>query len=217
MIRQIAFGLLLGTLIVAACGGNPDSPSSVSPPQTATPPPSSPPSPGPAPTPLPSPAGSTIPGVYSLTLDIGSGCAVVPEADRVRSYTATIAYAADGRYVVTLSGAKFLTGLICTGGSRHFAGIGCDQFFASEDIDIANFFLENNNDEAHGGHIVEQVSSGGWMEVIAGASGALNRTPIVATGMGSVWYCRTSMSYPFPCTNFVSCRSSDMRLTFARK
>ena len=111
--------------------------------------------------------------MYTLTLHIGSGCAVVPEAERTRKYTATIDYAGGGRYVVTLSDGTFLTGPICTAGSRHFSGIGCGQFFASEDIDTVQFFLENNNDEAHGGHIVEQLASGTWLEIIGYAGGKL--------------------------------------------
>ena len=43
--------------------------------------------------------------------------------------------------------------------------MGCHQFFAFQDIDIAWVALENNNDEAHGGHIVERLGSGRMDEV----------------------------------------------------
>ena len=95
----------------------------------------------------------------------------MPAADRTRSHTATIAYAEAGRYLVTLGGAVFLNGPICTGGSGRFRDVGCNQFVASEDIDTASFFLENNNDEAHGGHIVERLPSGQWLEIIGTAGG----------------------------------------------
>ena len=204
MTRQTAFyGIVLGMVALVACGGQPQAPTPLGPPP-ATPPPANP---------------STHPlvGSYSLTLNIGSGCAVIPEAERTRQYTAAIDYSGGGRYVVTLSDATFLTGPICTAGSRHFSGIGCHQFFASEDIDTVSFFLENNNDEAHGGHVVEQLSSGTWLEIIGGASGKLDRSPIEASGTGNVWSCRSPSSYPFPCPSVVSCNSTDMRLTLTRK
>jgi hypothetical protein len=97
-----------------------------------------------------------------------------------------------------------------------------DQFidrpnFASEDIDTVQFFLENNNDEAHGGHIVEQLASGTWLEIIGYAGGKLDDlSSMEASGTSSVSYCRTPSSYPFPC-NLVSCGSTDLRLTLTRK
>ena len=185
----------------AACDGHPQAPTTLSPPPATT---------------APNPGSNSIVGSYTLTLNIGSGCAVVPETERSRKYTATIEVALGGRYVVTLSNATFLTGPICTAGSRYFSGIGCQQFFASEDIDTLQFFLENNNDEAHGGHIVEQLSSGAWLEIIGGAAGKLDLSSIEASGTSTVWYCRTPSSYPFPCSSFVSCGSTDMRLTFKR-
>jgi hypothetical protein len=155
-----------------------------------------------------------------MTLDIGSGCDVIPTAERTRTYTATIEHNGE-RNVVTLSDASFLSGPICTAGSRHFSGMGCQQFFATEDAYAAvQFFLENNNDEAHGGHIVEQLSSGTWVEITGHAAGTLDPldlSSIEASGAGSVWYCPTPSDYPFPCANFTSCRSDDMRLTFRRR
>lgn len=204
MTRQIAFyGIVLGIVALVACDGHPQAPTPFVPPQ-ATPPPTN-------------PSRNPLVGLYTLTLNIGSGCAVLPEAERTRKYTATIDYGGEGRYVVTLSDATFLTGPICTAGSEHFSGIGCQQFFASEDIDTVQFFLENNNDEAHGGHIVEQLSSGTWLEIIGRAGGKLDLSSTEASGTSSVWYCRTPSSYPFPCSSVVSCGSTDMRLTLTRK
>ena len=91
----------------------------------------------------------------------------------------------------------FLTGPICTAGSRHFSGIGCGQFFASEDIDTVQFWLENNNDEAHGGHIVEQLASGTWLEIIGYAGGKLDDlSSMEASGTSSVSSCRYSVVLP---------------------
>jgi hypothetical protein len=156
-----------------------------------------------------------------MTLSLGSTCAAVPQTERIRKYSASIAYLEGGRHVVTLSDATFLRGPICTSGSGRFAGIGCHQFFASEDIDNASFFLENNNDEAHGGHIVEQLASGAWLEIIGGAGGLFNVpnstiSSIDAFGTSDVWYCPIPSAYPFPCSTFASCPSTDLRLTFTR-
>ena len=204
---QIAIcGIVLGTVTFAACDSHPQAPTSLGPSQAT------PPTPGP-----PNPGNNPLIGLYTLTLDIGSGCAVVPEAERTRKYTATIDHADRGRYVVTLHDGTFLTGPICTAGSRHFSGIGCHQFFASEDIDIVQFYLENNNDEAHGGHIVEQLASGTWLEITGFAEGKLDLSSMEASGPSSVRSCWTPSSDPFSCASVVSCRSTDMRLTFTRK
>jgi hypothetical protein len=171
-----------------------------------------------APAPPPAPASSDpLVGSYALTLSLGSTCGAVPEGERTQRFTANVQRREDARYVVTLGDGRFLQGAICTGGSAGYAGIGCNQFFASRDIDIASFFLENNNDEAHGGHIVEQLSSGAWLEIIGGASGPLNSATnaIDASGTASVWYCPTSSAYPFPCSRFASC-TTDLGLTFRR-
>jgi hypothetical protein len=157
------------------------------------------------------------PDRYTLTLDIGSGCPVVPQEERIRKYSARLDDTSSGLKVVTLSDAAFLGGPICTAGEGRFSGIGCHQFFASEDNDTMQFFLENNNDEAHGGHIVEQLSFGGWLEIIGSASGKLDASTTEASGPGSIWYCSTPSSYPFPCSKYVGCRTNDMRLTLMRR
>src|SRR5688572_29344755 len=96
-------------------------------------------------------------GRYGLTLDLGSECAAIPDEARVRRYTATIAAKPEGGYVVTLSGSTFLSGLICT---FTVTGLDCNQFPASRNGDLVEFDLVNNNDDGHGGHIVEQLPSG---------------------------------------------------------
>ena len=153
VVRSV-MALVFGPMMGMACDGSSNTPMPTGP----TPPPV-----GFSPSPAPGgPASNTYPlsGVSDLTLTLGNDCSAVPELERTRAYTASISYTSDGRYVVTLGSGRFLTGPICTGGGGVFAGMGCDQFFASEDIDMANFFLENNNDEAHGGHIVEQLANG---------------------------------------------------------
>ena len=212
--RSVALVLgILGIMAFTACSGSPQAPTPLSAPQaspsaTATPPVS---------TPSLGQTNASPSDPYTVTLDIGSGCPVVPQEERIRKYTARMDDTSSGLKVVTLSGATFLTGSICTGGGGRFSGIGCDQFFASEDIDTVQFTLENNNDEAHGGHIVERLSSGGWMEIIGSASGKLNPSSTEASGPGSVWYCSTPSSYPFPCAKYVGCRTNDMRLTLTRR
>ena len=78
---QIAiYGIVLGTVAFAACDSHPQAPTPLGPSQ-ATPPPSArqPRDRG------TNPGNNPLIGLYTLTLDIGSGCAVVPEAERTRS------------------------------------------------------------------------------------------------------------------------------------
>ena len=214
MARRVArsvMALVFGPMILMACDGSSNTPMLTGP----TPPPV-----GFAPSPAPGgPASNTYPlsGVYDLTLTLGSDCSAVPEPERTRAYTASISYTSGGRYVVTLGSGRFLTGPICTGGGGMFAGVGCDQFFASEDIDMANFFLENNNAEAHGGHIVEQLANGEWIEVIGNATGPYNLRSGRASGTGFAWSCPRAASYPFPCPGSQSCQTSDLRLSLVRR
>ena len=122
------------------------------------------PSPAPAP-PAPPPSSNALVGSYAMTLEIGRSCEL-PEEDRVRHYSASIAEREPGSLIVTLGSATFLDGPICTAGPNRAAGVGCNQFFASSNDGTAQFVLENNNDDAHGGHIVERLSSGTWLEII---------------------------------------------------
>ena len=209
MVRQIVFHVIvLGTLALAACNGHSQAPTPLASPQATAPPP--------APPALPPPAGSnSIAGLYALTLTLGSQCGVVPDAERTRHYTARIDHTGGGRYVVTVSDGRFLTGTICTAGGGEFTGIRCDQFFVSQDGDTVEFSLINNNDNARGGHITEQLSSGGWLEIIGSARGRVDGSSIEASGTSSVWYCPTP-SLPFPCANSATCEST-LRLTLSRR
>lgn len=168
----------------------------------------------PSPT-APSPQDALI-GNFTLTLIAGVECAAIPEAARTRRYLASFDATGSGQYVVTLTDATFLTGPICTAGSARFAGVGCHQFFASRQGDTVQFDLANNNDEAHGGHIVEQLSPGTWLEIIGNGTGRLQGSTIAATGMASLWYCPSARAYPFPCFDFVGCPSGTLQLTFTR-
>jgi hypothetical protein len=171
----------------------------------------------PAPAPIPAPASHPFAGTYAATLTIGSSCTAVPEAERTRAYTARFDRASEGSYVVSLTDATFLTGSICDAGSGRFAGIGCHQFFAHEDAGQMQFVLANNNDEAHGGHIVEQTQAGTWLEIIGEAVGARDPASMEAAGSGLVWRCGESRGYPFPCSSYDSCNSTELRLTLTRK
>jgi hypothetical protein len=180
------------------------------------------PTPAPVPPVLPAPNFyNPLDGAYTLTLQIGSSCSAIPDAEKIRVYEASIGQVAnrtDLGHLVTLTGAHFLTGPICTSASGRFAGIGCDQFFASEDIDWVGFFLQINNDQTHGGHIVEQTSSGGWLEISGRAEGALNsHSSIDASGMLDVGVCLTPSDYPYPCPEYRFCPSTDAHLRLDRK
>jgi hypothetical protein len=161
------------------------------------------------------PASSTDPivGQYKLDLSLGTECDVLPEAARHRTYSARIDPAGNAGYVVTLTGGSFLSGPICTAAPSR---LGCDQFLASRTGDLLRFDLINENDDGHGGHIVEQIPEI-WMELIGSATGPVQDGTIVATGSASVWYCSTNAGYPFPCSSYGGCESNDLRLTFTRE
>ena len=211
MHRITTAAFIVTALAVTGCDGPRQTPTT----PTTSQPPATPVSPAPPPPPSPDP-GSDDPlvGRYALTVDLGSGCRNLPEAARVRQYSATINATRDASYVVTLSEARFLTGLICT---FTVTGLGCDQFLASRRNDVVEFNLVNNNDDGHGGHIVEQLPTGTWIEIIGDAAGRLSPHTIEAIGTSSVWYCQSSAGYPFPCATYTGCGSRDMRLTFTRK
>ena len=124
----------------------------------------------------------------------------------------------DLSHVVSRGGARRLSGSICTLTSGTYAGIGCNPFLAIEDIDWVGFYLQNNNDEAHGAHIVEQTSSGGWLEITGHADGSFNSTSLIdASGTADIWFCPTSSAYPYPCSESRFCPSADLHLKFSRK
>ena len=166
--------------------------------------------------PNPPPASSTDPivGRYRLDLSVGGDCNAVPEAARNRTYTADIASSGGANFIVTLSGASFLSGPICTFAPSR---LDCNQFLISRSGDLLRFDLINENDDGHGGHIVEAVPAAGWIELIGSASGDMKSDTIAATGSASVWYCPSGAGYPFPCAAYTGCKSEQLRLTFVRQ
>jgi hypothetical protein len=206
MSRHLGTGALALVFAATAC----DSPK---PPTIPTPDVSAMRSPTPAP-PAPSPASDPIVGRYTAEVAAGADCATVPEEARRRSYEASITAAGSDKYVVTLGGAAFLQGDICT---MAPSGLGCHQFVASRAGDRLRFELLNENDDGHGGHIVEQLPPGTWIELIGSGTGRMQDGRITATGDATIWYCSTASAYPFPCASYTSCRSDDLRLTFARQ
>ena len=207
MSRQIGLGGIALLVAVTGCESN-------HPPPTAPNPPTMMGSPIPTP-PEPSAPTDAIVGRYRLELTVGPECGSVPEAARHRTYTATIDSAGGTNYVVTLSDASFLSGPICTAAPSR---LGCHQFQASRAGDRLRFDLINENDDGHGGHIVEQVPPGTWMELLGSGTGRLQEQDgmITATGSASVWYCPTVSGYPFPCRAHMGCGSGELRLTFTR-
>jgi hypothetical protein len=153
-------------------------------------------------------------GRYRLELAIGPDCGSLPDSARSRTYTADIASSGGTSYVVTLSGSNFLSGPICTLAPSR---LGCDQFLLSRSEDLLRAELINENDDGHGGHIVEEIPPGSWIEVIGSATGRMQDGTITATGTASVWYCPSNPGYPFPCHSFRGCRSDQLRLTFSRQ
>ena len=208
MSRQIGLGGIALLLAVTGCDSNHPPPTAPNPPPTMMGSPIPPP-------PAPSAPTDSIVGRYKLDLTVGPACGSVPEAARNRTYTATVDSAGGTNYVVTLSDASFLSGPICTAAPSR---LDCNQFQASRAGDLLRFDLINENDDGHGGHIVEQVPPGTWIELIGSGTGRMPAQDgiITATGSANVWYCRTVSGYPFPCVLPVGCQSADFRLTFTR-
>src|SRR5262245_36116843 len=72
----------------------------------------------PEPSPPPPPPTSTeglLVGTYAMTLEIGRSCSVLPDADRIRSYSSSIDVRGT-EHQVSLGSATFLSGPICTAG-----------------------------------------------------------------------------------------------------
>jgi hypothetical protein len=130
--RPIRLAAIMVVLATVACHGGspvPTQPTQTTPSQGGSPPPVFP---------TPSQGYDDFSGAYKLTLEIGSSCEALPESERTRTYDASIGASPNPAYpghVVTLSGARFLSGPICTLSSGMYAGIGCNQFLGSEDID----------------------------------------------------------------------------------
>jgi hypothetical protein len=96
-------------------------------------------------------------------------------------------------------------------------GLGCNQFLASEAGSDLTFQLINNNDDAHGGHIVTQTSAGEWLEIIGDATARPEGDSIRAAGTASVWFCGAASAYPFPCAGYVSCDNAGLKMEFTRQ
>ena len=195
--------------LMTGCGGGPQPPTSPQPLAVATPTP--PPAP-PAPPPAPPGSGQALVGEYTLELTLGEDCGL-PELVKRQQFSASIQTAANG-YAVTLGGATFLTGSICTSAPSR---LGCDQFLASDDGETVRFELRNDNDEGHGGHPVVRLSDGTWVELVGQASGPVHGSTIRAQGSVQAWYCPTSLSYPFPCQTFTSCTSDSFTLALTKR
>ena len=204
MSRRIGWGIAILS-VITACGSD-RPPTAPSRPLTALTPTQ--------PNPPPEPSTDPIVGRYRLDLAVGGDCVAVPEAARNRTYTADITSRGGPNFVVTLSDASFLSGPIC---SFAPSGLDCNQFLMSRRDDRLQFDLINENDDGHGGHIVEAVPSAGWIEVIGSASGDMTGGTIAATGSASVWYCPSRAGYPFPCADYTGCKSENLRLTFVRR
>lgn len=203
--RRTITAVAVGVLSVGCDGALPPSPSAPAPVTAPTP----------APTPPPSDAGPADPmvGRYSLELRVAEGCEELPDQTRFRTYDAEIASNPKGGFLVSLTGGRFLAGGICTAAP---SGLDCNQFLATRQGDDVQFELRNENDDGHGGHIVEQTPNGWWIEVIGAAAGRFQSDAIIARGEASVWYCRTALGYPFPCPEYGGC-GGDLELSFKRK
>jgi hypothetical protein len=132
----------------------------------------------------------------SVTVDSPCpACATLPDDARHRMYAATITTRADGNFVVSLGGGRFLSGPICTLGP---SGLDCNQFLASRAAGTVQFSLLNENDLAHGGHIVEQIPQTGWMELSGNLTSPVSNDMMSASGDRSLWFCSDVTGYPFP-------------------
>jgi hypothetical protein len=82
-------------------------------------------------------------------------------------------------------------------------------------------------DEARGGHIVERLASGGWLEITGTGGGeVLDYNDFTLTLQGQVWYCPSAVDFPFaaPCAGGTgsagtarSCEGQQMQLRFTRR
>ena len=217
MHRRFIVGGIALLVVVAACERTPPTTPSVALPAQM--------SPLPAP-PVPDASMDPIVGRYRLDLEVGPGCESVPAAAKRRSYAAAIEKrtsspgvdsAVGTAYVVTLGEADFLSGLICTFAPSR---LDCNQFLATREAgDALRFDLVNENDDGHGGHIVERLPSGTWIELTGSATGRMQDRDgmITAAGEARIWYCSAASEYPFPCASYVGCRSDDLRLSFTRR
>ena len=136
-------GVFVGLVTVVACSGAPQAPSAIDRPGVATEP--------------ADPVTTSLVGTYSATLALPA-CTGLPEAERVRHYSAGIERdETTGVHVVTLSGATFLDTLPS---QFHPVPMTANQFLASQDAGVASFTLWGDWESSFGGHIIERTSSG---------------------------------------------------------
>ena len=121
------------------------------------------------------------------------------------------------RYTVTLGDGRFLDGLICDLRSGPAAGLGCNQFVASQaggDITIQTI---NSDDEKHGRHIVTQTTHGQWLEIIGDVSARAEGDVIGAMGTASIWFCPKPSAGPFACVAPVGFENASLKMEFTRR
>ena len=208
--KAALFSMPFVLAVIGACGADSSrpTPGPIGPPTVAE-------SPAPA---APKPSSNPLIGTYRLALSIGPECAAVPESARNHAYTATIEERTPSTYTVTLGDGRFLDGLICDLRSGPAAGLGCNQFVASQAGSDLTIQMINSNDEKHGGHIVTQTAHGQWLEIIGEASARAEGDVIGAVGTTSVWFCPTPSAGPFPCRAApVGCEDASLKMEFTRQ
>jgi hypothetical protein len=171
----------------------------------------------------PTPSTDPVVGLYTLTVRADSDCAVIPEVARHRNYTARFDSTGANRYVVTVSDATFLTNVQLS--ERSFqancillGNLGCNQFTASYDGDVVRIHMIADHPDGfdNGGQITEQIAPGIWLVVWGSGPGRLSGSRIEASLEGGLRYWPESAS-AFSPVGSVSCNTSNLRLTFARK
>ena len=167
------------------------------------------------PSPVDAPATGARPGLplggYDLTLALPE-CVALPVAERTRRYVALIDRdLATGAHVVTLSGATFLHPGPPAG---RPVPLGPNQFLALVRGEDAVFNLWGDWNSAWGGQVVEQMSTGQWMEILGDATGSLGTPTITAVGSAYVVFCQDAgPTYHCADERWSSCGSA-MTLTF---
>jgi hypothetical protein len=162
-------------------------------------------------------------GLFTLSVS-ADGCETIPEAARARTYAAEIALAGEGAYVVTLSGATFVSDVVLPNNAIQvncgaFGGrLDCNQFTASRGGDVIEVQLVPN-DERHefefaggGGMIVEQLAPRRVVEFRGLGEGRFESQTLNARIQGAVAY---APSWP-GWSDAIRC-STTLRLTFTRR
>ena len=185
-------GVVLGLILSGGCSGSPQGPSPVD---------------GPAPGPRP---GLPL-GGYDLTLSLPE-CVALPVAERTRRYVALIDRdLATGAHVVTLSGATFL---YPGPPARRPVPLGPHQFPAWILGEEVRFNLWGDWNSAWGGQVVEQMSTGQWLEIMGDAGGPLGTPTITAVGSANVVFCQDAGPTNHCAEERLSSCGSAMTLTF---